>query len=484
MKAAPRRVSRRFPDYGWAWPRGDLDLLLKAIVHDDDMQALKMGLAWLAARDLDEASFSEHRLLAALADRFGRQLSSSPAWPRLVGLQRHLWTRSRLSLRDATSALQALSHAGIGFMVIKGASRVALDPGAQRGRVAHDIDIVVGRQNMGTAIAVLLEEGWVAASGAGRLRLEHEADRLRALNFFKGDFGDIDLHAVAYHVEQLDAADEERLWARSVPIIFAGVEARAPSAADRLALAIAHGALDAHRHSDWLVDIASCLRHGQVDWPDLLRTLSDRQLQIPAASALSYLAQETSCPIPPEALGVVLRMADGEGLRKRVPLIECKPRQDIGRVAELLRGIVKEIRLSRRRRGERHGRTDIWSSRIRRATPTTDEPILLAEFPVEVHGRTRIELSFTIKMPAKSRQMVWELSTDTQHLALLRYRPLRGGRGNSRLSFTGEVTLGPEDNRILLCARPLAPGRPVEVVEDMLPRAEVPFTDVKLHFLM
>ncbi len=145
MTVAPRRVSRRLPDYGWAWPHGSLDLLLKAILLDDEAQALQIGLDWLEAQDLDEVTFSQHRLLVALADRFGRRLSASPSWPRLVGLQRNLWTRSRLSLRDATGALQAFSKAGIRFMVIKGASRIALDPGAQRGRIAHDIDLLVQR---------------------------------------------------------------------------------------------------------------------------------------------------------------------------------------------------------------------------------------------------------------------------------------------------------------------------------------------------
>ncbi len=335
---------------------------------------------------------------------------------------------------------------------------------------------------MRAAITVLLDEDWEAASGAGRLRLEYEADRLRALNFFKGEFGDIDLHARAYHVHQFHDENEERLWARSIPVTFAGIEVRAPSATDRIALAIAHGALDAHRHSDWLVDIAAWLRLGRVEWSDLLQTLADRQILIPAASALSYLAQEANCQIPPEALNTLLRMADGEGLRRRLSLIECKPRQNLTLATETLRGIVKETRLARRRRGERHGRADIWTARVAHASVSpSGEPTLQAEFPVEVHGRMRVEVSFTIELPVKRRRMEWELSTDRQHLAVLRCRLLRGGTSSSCLRFVGEVELGPEDNQIILSARPLTPSRPGAGAAELMAQAAIPFSDVKMR---
>lgn len=483
MSTMPRRVSRRFPDYGWAWPRGNLDLLLKAVLHGDEARALEMGLSWLAAQDLDGVSFSEHRLLAALAERHGRHLSSSPSWPRLVGLQRHLWTRSRLSLRDATGALAAIARADLRFMVIKGASRIALDPGAQRGRVAHDIDILVQREDMRAAITVLLDEGWQAVSGAGRLRLEHESGRLRALNFLKGEFGDIDLHALAYHAHQLHDENEAKLWAQAIPVTFAGVGAWAPSAADRIALAVAHGALDAHRHSDWLVDIAAWLRLGRIDWTDLLDTLARRNILIPAASALSYLAQEADCPVPPEALARLLRMADGEGLRKRLVLIECKPRQNLTFATELLRGVVKEVRLARRRSGETRGRTDIWTARASHApAPPVGVSVLHAEVPLDKPGPVRAEISFTIEAVGAARKMTWELSTDSRHLAILRHRSARGGAGRTRLRFTGEVMLAPEDRRLLLSARPQAPSRPSAGAAELAAQVAIGFSDLEIRF--
>ncbi|WP_204310774.1 hypothetical protein, partial [Escherichia coli] len=74
--------------------------------------------------DIDHVSFREHRLLAAISDRFGRKLAAHPAYPRLVGLQKMLWTKSRMAMREAEPALSAMVEAGCTVMLIKGASRV------------------------------------------------------------------------------------------------------------------------------------------------------------------------------------------------------------------------------------------------------------------------------------------------------------------------------------------------------------------------
>ena len=65
-----RQVSRSFPDHGWAWPDGGLDQLLKAALLADDA-ALILAENWLADHDIETAGFREHRLLAAIAHRFG-----------------------------------------------------------------------------------------------------------------------------------------------------------------------------------------------------------------------------------------------------------------------------------------------------------------------------------------------------------------------------------------------------------------------------
>ncbi|TGV76618.1 hypothetical protein EN801_037660, partial [Mesorhizobium sp. M00.F.Ca.ET.158.01.1.1] len=141
------------------------DQLLKAALLADDDAAAGCAMEWLSANDIDLVSFREHRLLAAICDRFGRKLAGHSAYPRLVGLQKMLWTKSRMAMREAEPALQAMTDAGCLVMLIKGASRIALDASAQRGRVAHDIDILVRPQDMRTAFDVLRDRDWQIATG-------------------------------------------------------------------------------------------------------------------------------------------------------------------------------------------------------------------------------------------------------------------------------------------------------------------------------
>ena len=218
MANALRRIGRRFPDYGWSWPTGGLDHLLKAALLPDEEAAGRYAERWLDENDIDHVAFREHRLLAAISDRFGRKLAAHPAYPRLVGLQRMLWTKSRLAAREAEPALQAMIDAGCTVMLIKGASRIAVNASAQRGRVAHDIDILVRPQDMVAAFDVLIERGWQIATGVSPQYLRTRLASLRSMNFFKGRFGDIDLHQQAYDGSQQSAEDDLAIWQRALAV--------------------------------------------------------------------------------------------------------------------------------------------------------------------------------------------------------------------------------------------------------------------------
>ena len=74
-----------------------------------------------------------------LSPDLGKQLRDHAAYPRLVGLQRMLWTKSRLAIQEATASLHRLREAGIELLLIKGASRLALDD--SRRQTAHGLRI-------------------------------------------------------------------------------------------------------------------------------------------------------------------------------------------------------------------------------------------------------------------------------------------------------------------------------------------------------
>ena len=126
MASKLRPISRRFPDYGWSWPAGKLDQLLKAALLQDESAALKFASVYLDENDINIASSREHRLLAAIADRFGSKLSAHSAYVRLAGMQKLQWTRSRLAIHEAAPALRLMAGSGRNIVLFKGAGRIAV----------------------------------------------------------------------------------------------------------------------------------------------------------------------------------------------------------------------------------------------------------------------------------------------------------------------------------------------------------------------
>ncbi|QND58131.1 nucleotidyltransferase family protein [Mesorhizobium huakuii] len=453
-----RCIERRFPDYGWSWPTGGLDQLLKAALLPDEDAAAACAGRWLDENDIDHVSFREHRLLAAISDRFGRKLAGHSAYPRLVGLQKMLWTKSRMAMREAEPALKAMTDAGCKVMLIKGASRIALNASAQRGRVAHDIDILVRPQDMQTAFDVLRDGDWQIATGVSPQYLRTRLASLRSMNFFKGNLGDIDLHQLAYDGSQRSEEDDLAIWQRADSAEFSGVGVLVPSPADRIALAIAHGGLDAHTHSDWLVDCAVAIRGGDVDWDVFLDVVARRGLAVAAAVALSYLALETGVGVPDKVLGRVLDMADRTGLSRWSAVLQAKPRTDFGRLVWLSRGLAKQLRLRRKSgRLRQEPPAKAWRGRPARNEPSQTLPpsVFSQAIPCPpTAGEMMLDITVKIRVPPVRRRIEMEINVDDDHIARLRAMAISRSGGERVLHFRGKVTLDGERRAVTLEARP------------------------------
>ncbi|MER8806735.1 nucleotidyltransferase family protein [Mesorhizobium australicum] len=461
--AGIRRISRRFPDYGWSWPTGGLDQLLKAALLADEHAAAGCALQWLSANDIDLVSFREHRLLAAICDRFGRKLAGHSAYPRLIGLQKMLWTKSRMAMREAEPALQAMTDSGCLVMLIKGASRIALNASAQRGRVAHDIDILVRPQDISAAFGVLRDRDWQIATGVSPQYLRTRLASLRSMNFFKGSYGDIDLHQLAYDGSQQSDEDDQAIWQRAAAAEFSGVGVLVPSPADRIALAIAHGGLDAHTHSDWLVDCAVAIRAGGVDWDVFLDVVARRGLAVAAAVALSYLALDVGVTVPDRVLARVLVMADRTGLARWSALLQAKPRTDFGRLTWLSRGFAKQLRLRRksgRLRQEPPARA--WRGRAWRGRQAPREPLEGQSPPAfsqtipcpATAGEMMLDITIRISVPPVRRRVEMEINVGDDHVARLRAMAISRSGGERVLRFRGKVTFDGRQHALTLEARP------------------------------
>ncbi|MDN2583191.1 nucleotidyltransferase family protein [Aquibium sp. ELW1220] len=481
MTAPRSAVRRRFPDLGWAWPAGDLDLLIRAVAARDEDAAFAAARSWLSQHDIDVVGFREHRLLAALSERFGRRLAEFPAQPRLAGLQRMLWTRSRLAMREAEPVLAALTASGIPVMLMKGAARVAVEAGAERSRISHDIDLLVPPGSMDAAFECLVTDGWEPATGVSMHFLRGRLGAVRALNFLRGDYGDVDLHQAAFHPVHASAEDDAALWQRAVPAVFAGIAVSVPSTADRLALSIAHGSLDAHAHSDWLVDCDAAVRRTDLDWAAFLSVVEERGLAVPAAVALSYLVSVIGSPVPADVLEPLVARARGRSFADRLSvLLQARPRAEGERVLALARGLAK---LRRMRAGPK-ARSPLPDDLLRgraiggATSPAPERPARFrADLPAgpDHPGRCRIRLVLDCTLPATRRRIEFELRSPAGHIARLRYRKLDRREGPRRLVFEGVVTL-PEAGPLTLEARPARYLRRGAAPQDLALYGAVPFS--------
>ena len=459
MASTLRIISRRFPDYGWSWPAGKLDQLLKAALIQDETAALKFASTYLDENDINIVSSREHRLLAAIADRFGSKLSGHPAYVRLVGTQKLLWTRSRLAMSEAVPALRRMAGSNRNIILFKGAGRLAVEPAAQRGRVAHDIDVLVRPKDIEAAFEVLREDGWVASTGASPQYVKSRLPALQSLNFFKGSFGDIDLHQAAYNVSQKNAEDDIALWERAVPARFCGVDVLVPSPADRVALAIAHGGLDAHTHSDWLVDCAVAVFSGEVDWRQFLSVVEKRKVAVPVAIALSYLKLEIGVPVPDGPLEEIVAMADRSGPSLWSSLLQAKPRTDFGALSWLSRGLAKQLRL-KKKRAERQGLQPdvVWSGSRAWSAPAPPATFALSEnirLPEGSAGKDlHLVLLVKVGIPPVRRRVEMEINSGERHIARLRYRTFTRADGTRLLRFNGTIRPEPGETLVTLEARP------------------------------
>jgi hypothetical protein len=455
---------RFFPTLRWAWPAGGLDQLLLAAACPDEGRARAALDAWLNVNDIDAVEYRDQRLLVAITDRFGTTLAARPEWPRLAGLQRHLWTRSRMAIAEAATALRRMVDVGIPVMLLKGAARIAAEPDSARARMAHDVDVLVPPERFADAMDTLFDTGWTASSGESQLCLRRMATGIRAMNFFRDRFGDFDLHQWAYGVAIPHDALQRVLWDNAQPAQFLGVQVLVPSETDRAALAIVNSGLDAHTHSDWLVDCSRLVTR-RLEWDRLLATLRDSGTVLPAQVALSYLAHHVGSDVPTEFLSTLLYDRAGGALRRTLALLQAKPRANWTQLARVGRNVAKQLCRVSAHRAVRPG--TILRGKI---IPATSGLAVVGSASrhrlAMLHGTAglaRIRLDLVLNLPGPRRRIEFELNTREQHIARLRGRSLRRRRGPFIVRFEGEIDLPAGDHELWVEARP---GRQLRSGED------------------
>ena len=445
-----------------AWPNRSLDRLLRAVTLDDEAAAA----AWRdfeAEADFDHLTAGEMRLIGLASKRLARLAPESPMLMRIGGIERANWSRSQLAVSAAGEGLRTLVACSIEMLVIKGASRIASGDPAARGRMINDVDIVVRPDDIAHAFDLLTRDGWQPA-GSGTV-VFHRSRLAGAIgiNLVRGRFGNLDLHRTPFHQPyETDGdgsrADDASIWKRASGGILGYVPVLVPSATDAVAIAIAHGALDAHKSSDWLADIVAAIDNG-VDW-NLLEALVDgRRLHGPAAVALGYVDARLERPIPSPLLARLERTAARRPLAFLAALAETRPKTSHIGLFWIVRAFAKQRRLLRSRPSAPHSRIVLPSPAPRNRRAGAAPSVLSQAFSVP--GRRQgqpwngtIDLTISVELPPASRRIDLEVNSPDRHFARLRAVVLNRGKREKILRFKVPLVLGPQDSSLVLAAAP------------------------------
>jgi hypothetical protein len=435
MLLVPRNfsASRRFPQLSWAWPSGSRQLLVIAAGHADDDRAAEAFVEWLATTDIESCHFPEQRLLVRIANRFPETRLKVAERARLNGVVRLLWTRSRLALDNAAPTLKALREAGVELVVLKGMALTALDMQNLKGRIAHDIDILVRVADLPVTLSVLDGAGWRSARGESSLFLRERGGAFRSLNFVKPRFGDIDLHTRAYLTTDWRQEAESGLWARSTRTKLLDIDVLVPSPTDRLLVATAHGALDAHRHSDWLIDCAQLVGGGGIDWPLVARLGEDLGVAAQVTLGLYFLRDVLGYAIPEETLARLWEKARSHPADYIKTLLLGYPREQHSLVGQVGRRICKTYHSSQVKAADAASGSVAALKRLRRvvrprmAVPDTP-PALRHRLAVEP-GAERCSIVIAMEPAGRARRYVFEVNAADRHVARLGFRDLSGRGG-------------------------------------------------------
>lgn len=450
--------SRKFPRLAWAWPDGPRHQLIAAAICPDNDRAFAAITAWLASVDLDDATFAEHRLLSAITTRFADQLKSVPEYGRLRGLQRLHWTKSRMAIAAVTPALKTMTDQGLKLILLKGSCRVALDPSEQKARTSYDLDLLLNSEDLVSAFEVLAAQGWQSTRGESTMGLRARISSVRARNFKKGRFGDIDLHQFAYHHANADPVCDQKIFDDSQPVHYYGFNVFIPNAQERLAMAIGHGGWDGHSHSDWLVDAASIISREAVDWPKFVNIIFARNLGGAAAVALSYLQQYIGLTIPEDAMQKICGKGDFASPRQIPAMFLAKDADYLSKPQRVVRKAIENVQKARFSGRDRASDTVVLRSFAKKshtwsaATVGLQQQLDMAE--IDGPANYNMHLVVELNAPALRRRFEFEINGPNRNLCHLQAIHWHKRAGKVRVEFKGEIALTPQDYPIVLCALP------------------------------
>lgn len=375
--------------------------------------------SWSETAILDDISWPQMRMLAAIAPRVGQMDPTYKDLGRLKGFRRFVFAHTNRTLHATRPMLVALAEAGIDMLLIKGAARLAENPSIAAERVIADIDVVVRIEDWARACAVAEREGWwnnvaptaMDNSFADRYAAKHSIDFSQTGPEDRG-YGRLDLHHHARHICRMPD-DDLGIWSRARPTRFLDLDFFVPDATDQLLLMLTHGVRRVQLPNsalDWALDAAFLIREREIDWSRLVADARTTRTSALIAASLLLMSERLEIHIP-QSVFARLRAKNSPVLRNELRFLA---RHSYGRpLAKYATDATQALALRARDYVKRAGIERARPLRVSTYPPIrlpadiNQEPILL-HLPdaLTISDRARLDVSFRL-LEAPPRGVVW-----------------------------------------------------------------------------
>jgi hypothetical protein len=281
------------------WPGGETGLLMKAAFHTDMGVAAQAWRSWHETCDFENTFWGDLRIASLAHRRFVGSKVAGALAPRLQGLRRYIWSAGQMKIDAARPLLKEFADNNVTFMPIKGSVLLARDPQAISDRFITDVDVLVDQKSWKKAVDIALKQGWSSVEQLTRdVAIERMRQTHHALELQRGLHGAVDLHQFSLLLNRQLGADV-MLWKRAGHGTLSGIPVLLPHPSDQLAIVFGHGLLfSIPRSFNWAADAMATISTPGFDWGLFTDAILDRELAVPAATALTYLAEELQWAIP------------------------------------------------------------------------------------------------------------------------------------------------------------------------------------------
>jgi len=278
----------------WA-PTPEQALLVRACLSDcADLEHLVRN--WEANYNFDDIDYGCMRLLPFLYRKLETCGVTAVNHGRIKGIYARYWYLHNTRAIPSLTLLAQLQTDGYQFLILKGTSLQSLvygqDPPT---RPADDVDILVTLHDLPAWVSTLTSRGFHSTS---HYSLEYSASTRKSMGWESSD-SSIDLN---WRINEfsLDAAFENRVFERSVPIKIRDFTFNSPSIPDHFLHTILHGSgWNSVPTVRWVLD--ACLlaqTMTQADWEIVAQETRVCGWRTPMLEQLEYLRGQFQAQIP------------------------------------------------------------------------------------------------------------------------------------------------------------------------------------------